>query len=61
MRVESALYYSIALKQSGVPFELHIYPKGGHGYGLRRTENLVTAWPDRAAEWMKSRGLLKRP
>lgn len=61
VRVESALFYSIALKQSGVPFELHIYPKGGHGYGLRRTENLVTAWPDRAAEWMKSRGLLKRP
>ena len=61
VRVESALYYSIALKQSGVPFELHIYPKGGHGYGLRRTEHLVTAWPDRAADWMKSRGLLKRP
>ena len=60
VRVESALFYSVALKQAGVPFELHIYPKGGHGYGLRRTENPVTAWNDRAAEWMKSRGLLKR-
>jgi acetyl esterase/lipase len=60
VRVESALFYAVALKQAGVPFELHIYPKGGHGYGLRRTENPVTAWPERAAEWMKARGLLKR-
>ena len=60
VRVEGALFYSVALKQIGVPFELHIYPKGGHGYGLRRTENPVTAWPDRAADWMRSRGLLKR-
>ncbi len=60
VRVETALFYSVALKQFGVPFELHIYPKGGHGYGLRRTENPVTAWNDRAAEWMKSRGLLKK-
>ena len=61
VRVETGLFYSVALKQSGVPFELHIYPKGGHGYGLRRTENPVTAWTDRAAEWMKARGLLSRP
>jgi acetyl esterase/lipase len=60
VRVESALFYSVALKQAGVPFELHIYPKGGHGYGLRRNENPVTAWPDRATEWMRARGLLKK-
>ena len=60
VRVEGPLQYSLALKKVGVPFELHIYPKGGHGYGLRRSENPVTAWPDRAAEWMKFRGLLKR-
>lgn len=60
VRVETALFYSAALKQFGVPFELHVYPRGGHGYGLRRTENPVTAWPDRAAEWMKFQGLLKR-
>ena len=60
VRVESALYYSIALKQSGVPFELHIYPKGGHGYGLRRTDNPLTAWPDRTAEWLRGQGFLGR-
>ena len=60
VRVETALYYSAALKRTGVPFELHVYPKGGHGYGLRRTDNPVTAWPDRAADWMRSQGLLKK-
>jgi acetyl esterase/lipase len=58
--VETVLHYSLALKQSGVPFELHVYPTGGHGYGLRRTENPLTAWPDRAEDWMRSRGLLRR-
>lgn len=60
VRVETALHYSLALKQERVPFELHVYPKGGHGYGLRRTENPVTAWPQRAAEWMQFQGLLQR-
>jgi hypothetical protein len=38
---------------------LHVYLKGGHGYGLRPSENAVSHWPDRAAEWMKGQGFLK--
>jgi acetyl esterase/lipase len=60
VRVESALIYSLSLKKANVPFELHVYPSGGHGYGLRRTQELVTTWPDRLADWMRSRGLLER-
>lgn len=59
VRVENAVLYYMALKQAGVPSELHTYPTGGHGYGLRRTGHYVTSWPDRAADWMGSRGLLK--
>jgi acetyl esterase/lipase len=58
--VEGALHYSLALKKSKVPFEMHIYPVGGHGYGLRRTDKLVTSWPDRVADWMQSNGWLKK-
>ncbi len=58
VRVENAVLYYMALKQSGVPSELHAYPTGGHGYGLRKTEHYVTSWPDRATDWMRSRGLL---
>lgn len=61
VRVETALFYYLALKNAKVPAELHLYPKGGHGYGLRRTDVTVTTWPDRAADWMKASGLLKRP
>ena len=59
IRVETALFYSLALKNAKVPCELHVYPDGGHGYGLRPTGHAVTTWPARAAEWMEKRGLLK--
>jgi acetyl esterase/lipase len=58
--VENALRYALALKQAKVPLELHVYPKGGHGYGLRRTANPLTAWPERASDWMRSQGLLQK-
>ena len=60
VRAENALFYALALKQAKIPVELHLYPAGGHGYGLRHSSNLVTTWPDRAADWMRSRGFLKR-
>jgi len=59
VRVETGLFYYLALKNAKIPVEMHLYPNGGHGYGLRRTEALVTTWPDRVAEWMKASGWLK--
>jgi hypothetical protein len=46
------------LNELKVPFSLHLYPTGGHGYGLRNTGNPSQIWPDRAAEWMKQQGFL---
>ena len=60
VRVENAVFYALALKNANVPVELHIYPSGGHGYGLRRTREMVTTWPDRATDWMRARGLLEK-
>ncbi len=57
--VENILAYAIALKGEKVPMEMHLYPTGGHGYGLRPTKDSVTTWPLRAAEWLRSRGLLE--
>jgi acetyl esterase/lipase len=59
VRVETALYYAAGLRRAKVPFELHIYPSGGHGYGLRSSSQLVTTWPQRTADWMRSQGFLK--
>ncbi len=60
VRVENALFYTLALKQANVPVELHLYGTGGHGYGLRRTKETVTSWPDRVTDWLRNRGLLDR-
>jgi len=61
VRPENAIYYYLALKNAKVPAELHIYPKGGHGYGLRPSENNICSWPDRAAEWLRSINALTKP
>jgi acetyl esterase/lipase len=60
IHVESALGYAAALQEAKVPMELHVYPTGGHGFGLRPTGDFATSWPRRAADWMRSRGLLDR-
>jgi acetyl esterase/lipase len=53
----AALFY-VELKKAGVPAELHIYTKGGHGYGMRSSENPVSNWPQRCEEWLRAMGLL---
>ena len=55
-RVENAVEYYKGLKAAGVPAELHLYPTGEHGYGLRRTRDRVTTWPDRVADWLQDGG-----
>jgi acetyl esterase/lipase len=57
---ENILRMSTALKRAKVANEVHLYPTGGHGYGLRRNQHEATGWPQRATEWMRSRGLLDR-
>jgi acetyl esterase/lipase len=59
VKVENAYTYGLALKNAKVPVEVHLFAKGGHGYGLRPTENAVTKWPVLAAEWMRTLGWVK--
>ena len=60
VRVESSLYYYLALKKARVPAEMDLYATGGHGYGLRHTTDAVTDWPARATRWMQSLGVLEK-
>ena len=55
--VNAALFY-VELKKAGVPAELHIFTKGGHGYGLRPSENPVSHWPQHCEGWLRAMGLL---
>jgi acetyl esterase/lipase len=50
----------IALKKAKVSAEMHIYSEGGHGYGLRRTEQPVTSWSDRMEDWLTLKGFLEK-
>ncbi len=58
IKVENSLYYYLALKTAKVPAELHVYPSGGHGYGLRPSSKMVSTWPKRAEDWLRGRGML---
>ena len=56
--LHSALLFA-ELTKAGVPAEVHVYTKGGHGYGMRPSHNAVSEWPARCADWMSSMGFLK--
>jgi len=56
--VKNSLVYFAALKTAGVPVEMHIYPHGGHAFGLRKTKESITAWPELAESWLKSIGMI---
>ena len=54
---ENSVRMYLALKRAGVPADLHIYAGGGHGFGLRPSNDPCSTWPVRCAEWMKSQQL----
>lgn len=55
--VNNALVYYIALKNAGVPVEMHLYAEGGHAFGLRRTELPITRWPQLVETWLQTIGM----
>lgn len=56
--VNQVLTYFIALKDAGVPAEMHIYAHGGHGFGLRRTSLPITEWPGLVEVWLHTIGMI---
>ena len=57
--IYSSLFYYYALKEAGVPPWMHLYSKGGHGYGLRDTGAAVNEWPDRVEDWFREIGVIE--
>ncbi|PQA91128.1 alpha/beta hydrolase [Chryseobacterium shigense] len=54
----SELLYS-ALKKVNVPVEMHLFPTGGHGWGMGKKGNPTAAWPELFKTWMKNSGFWK--
>ena len=55
--IEATRLY-LEYKKQNLPAELHIFTKGGHGFGMRKAGNPISEWPQRCAEWMGTMGYL---
>ncbi|HVB36220.1 MAG TPA: alpha/beta hydrolase [Candidatus Acidoferrales bacterium] len=58
--VNQAVAYYIALKNAGVPVEMHLYAHGGHAFGLRRTKLPITGWPPLVETWLGTIGMIPK-
>jgi acetyl esterase/lipase len=56
--VANSRVYFAALEAAGVPVEMHLYPHGGHAFGLRRTKFPVTEWPRLVEVWLRTIGMI---
>lgn len=56
--VNDSLVYYIALKNAGVPVEMHLYAHGRHAFGLRRTKFPITQWPELMETWLGTIGII---
>jgi len=55
--VNQSLTYYAALKNAGVPVEMHLFAQGGHAFGLRRTAFAITGWPRLVEAWLRTIGM----
>jgi acetyl esterase/lipase len=54
--VQNSLMFAMALKANKVPFEIHIFEHGPHGFALGGNDPILSTWPGLAAAWLKSHG-----
>jgi dipeptidyl aminopeptidase/acylaminoacyl peptidase len=54
--VKNSIVYYQALVSNGIPSELHVFQKGGHGYGLAGGKETESKWPELCINWLKVSG-----
>ncbi len=54
MPVENSLLFFQEMQDKGVPGELHIYPNGGHGFGLAIGKGTLENWTSLCIDWIRS-------
>ena len=54
VQVENSLSFYKGLKDAGIFTEMHIYPYGGHGFGLATGKGYLQSWTDRLADWLQN-------
>ena len=56
--VENSTMFAEALQRAKVPYELHLYQHGPHGFGLGAKLEGVSSWPGLCADWLRLNGFL---
>lgn len=54
--VLNSISYYQGLQKNKIAAELHIFQKGGHGYGLAKNRGTESAWPGLCSAWLKASG-----
>ncbi len=56
--VMNSISYYKALVNNKIPAEMHIFQKGGHGYGLAPNGGTESSWPGLCLKWLKQIGII---
>ncbi len=59
VKVQHSLVFAEALAKNNVPYKIHLYEKGGHGYGMNNPASDVK-WMDLVEQWMQEMDWLKK-
>jgi acetyl esterase/lipase len=51
---KNSLYFYQGLLKRGIPSELHILPRGGHGFGMAYDNEQVAQWTNYLKYWLKN-------
>jgi dipeptidyl aminopeptidase/acylaminoacyl peptidase len=57
--VQNSIVFYQALRRHNVPAEMHLYPQGGHGFGMNN-KTTKDQWTERLQNWMDANGWLTK-
>lgn len=57
--IQQSYNFRDALLMNKVKVELHVFPKGGHGFGMRKTNPELDTWPSLLNDWLLKRKLIR--
>jgi acetyl esterase/lipase len=57
--VENSFTFAKAMRRAGVKAEVHLFPEGGHGYGMGAPGTLQSRWPAMCIQWLRQNAFAK--
>ena len=55
---ENSIQFYLALRKFGIPSEIHIFKRGGHGFGFGKREMPVSRWTKLCELWFLEQNLI---